>query len=201
MKNGLSLLVAFFTAAAGASAGGLAVGGYYAASYGPEYDYFGYGPSFDHGGGAKLTWRFADPVGAEFAFSPSWKDERGGIWFPEYHPPDRRTTLQLTASLFFASRIWRLEPYALAGVGLAYELNRCDFLWREVDYPSTAHPLAVWGVGIRAYFAERWYVEFSPRYVAMTGDQLAFWDMNDGFRYRDGHPDVLELTAGVAYGL
>lgn len=192
--NILFLLLAF---AAAASGGDVCVAGYYRLNTSPDYDYFdGFG-GVSHGGGAKLAWHFREPFAAEFAVAASAESDRDGIWIPEYFPPDERIQIPTTAALTVGTRIWRLYTYAVAGVGVMYEINKAGVSWRELDYPNTVHVLALWGAGVRVRVTDKVYAEFSPRYVTIAGDQLAFWDMNDGFHYRDGHPDVVEITAGI----
>ncbi len=90
-----------------------------------------------------------------------------------------------------------MYTYAVAGAGAMREINRSGVSGREVDYPNTVHPLALWGAGVRGRVAGRIFAEFSGRYAAVGGDQVSFWDMNDGFRYREGHPDVVEFAVGI----
>ncbi len=190
----LFLALAFAAAASGDDVG---LAAYYQLSAAPDYDYFdGFGEA-SHGGGVKAAWGFREPFGVEVAVSARVESDKYGIWIPEYFPPDARVQLPATAALTAGTRIWRLYTYAVAGGGAMWEINRAGVSWREVNYPNTVHPLALWGAGVRARVVDKIFAEFSTRYVIVAGDQVAFWDMNDGFYYRDGHPDVVELAAGI----
>lgn len=185
--------------AATASSGDIGVAAYYQLSTSPNYDYFDGLGEARHGGGVRTAWPFREPFGAEFALSFAREDTERGISIPEYFPPESRTHIPATAAITVGTAVWRLYTYAVVGAGVMYEINRAGVSWREVDYPNTVHPLALWGAGVRARITDRVYAEFSPRYVTIGGEQLAFWDMNDGFYYDDGHTDAVEISA--AFGL
>jgi hypothetical protein len=193
----IRMLLAGLAVAAAASGGELGLAAYYQLSAVPDYDYFDGFREAVHGGGVKATWAFREPFGAEVAASARAESGTYGGWIPEYLPPDSRFQLPVTAALTAGTPIWRVYTYAVAGVGAMWEINRRGVSWREVDYPTTVHPLALWGAGVRGRVAAKIFAEFSARYAAVAGDQLAFWDMNDGFRYRQGHPDVVELTVAI----
>lgn len=189
----LFLALAF---AAAASGGDVGVAAYYRLSTTPDYDYFDGLGEAGHGGGVRAAWPFREPFGAELALSFAREDIVRGVSIPEYFPPESRTQIPATAALTVGAAVWRLYTYAVAGVGVMYEINSSGVSWREVDYPNTVHPLALWGAGVRARITDKFYAEFSPRYVTVAGKQLAFWDMNDGFYYDDGHPDAVEISVG-----
>jgi len=181
---------------------GRRVSGFFRVAGGPDFGYYRVSEcgQLSWGGGVRFNWPLAAALGAEVAASANYFKEPGFYGIPENFAPDRRWQVPATAALTLGGEVWRVGYYVVAGGGLLFELNQFDIAWNpELGTRSTVHPLATWGAGVNFAVRENVAVELSPRYVHLAGNQLRYWDMNDGLYYRDGHPDAVELTLAVAF--